>query len=448
MSCSGISFRVSNTPANAIHFPFQRTSGRIAHQGHSTTSIYSMRIWILTQYYPPEVGAAAIRLSRLASLLAAEGHEVLVLTSLPNYPKGIIEPPYRGHLVYHEYLDLVHLQRVWVYASPNRSVRARLLNQVSFLIMVALAGTFMKTPDVLLVESHPLFVCLVGGWLRRVKRAPVVLNVSDLWPESAVATGMLSANSAIVRVAERVERWAYRDADHIVGLTQGVIDGILRVYPRPERVTLIPNGTDLNQFRPATSEERDAAQARLGIKGHFVAAHIGNMSLTYDFDIILQTAAALPGVIFLFAGDGSQAAHVREQIAQRNLANVMVLGLLPHQDMPSVWAAADACLIALRDHSLAGGTRPAKMYEAIATGTPIVAAIRGEGEALLKDAGAGIAVPIGDAGAMIQAVQTLVGDRALRDSFSKKGRAYAEANLSPAHVKHSYLNILESVSNG
>ena len=142
-----------------------------------------LHLWILTQFYPPEVGAAAIRLSRLAASLANAGDQVTVLTSLPNYPSGIIPPSYRGTLFKHERIDEVDVQRVWAYTSPSKRNLARIANQISFTIMAALAGTFMRRPDVLLVESHPLFVCLSGGWLRQIKRAPVVLNVSDLWPD-------------------------------------------------------------------------------------------------------------------------------------------------------------------------------------------------------------------------------------------------------------------------
>ncbi len=142
-----------------------------------------MKIWILTQFYPPEFGAAAVRLSRLARLLVGAGHAVTVLTGMPNYPEGVIREGYRGRLTLGETLDGVTVERVWVYAAPGKGARVRLLNQFSFMLLAALRGTFLQRPDVILVELHPLFVCLTGGWLRRVKRAPVVLNVSDLWPE-------------------------------------------------------------------------------------------------------------------------------------------------------------------------------------------------------------------------------------------------------------------------
>ncbi len=289
-----------------------------------------MRIWILTQFYPPEFGAAAVRLSRLARLLAADGHAVTVLTGMPNYPEGVIRPAYRGHVVLRETLDGVTVERVWVYASPSKRARARLLNQFSFMLMAALRGVVLRRPDVILVESHPLFVCLTGGWLRWIKRAPVVLNVSDLWPESAVATGALRADSLMVKVAARVERWAYHDAAHVVGMTDGVVEGILTLLPDPQRVTLIKNAVDLALFHPGQADLRAAVRARYGLGERFVAVHVGNMSLTYDLDILLDAAAALPEMTLLFAGGGSQAARIEAQARERGLDNVLFAGVLPY----------------------------------------------------------------------------------------------------------------------
>ncbi len=405
-----------------------------------------MRIWILTQFYPPEFGAAAIRLSRLARLLAADGHAVTVLTGMPNYPAGVIPPEYRGRVFCRETLDGVNVERVWVYASPSKRARARLLNQFSFMGMAALRGTFLSRPDVILVESHPLFVTLTGGWLRRVKNAPVVLNVSDLWPESAVATGALRADSPLVKLALPVEKWAYGDAAHIVGMTEGVQAGILNVLPDQQHVTLIKNAVDLASFRPGQADLRAEVRARYGLGDRFTAVHIGNMSLTYDFDILLDAAAALPQVAFLFAGGGSQAARIEAQIQERGLTNVQLAGVLPHEQMPGIWAAGDVALIALGDHSVAGGTRPAKLYEALATGTPVVAAIRGEGAALIEEAQAGIVVPIGDSAAMIEALRTLQESPALVAQMSAAGRVYAETALSPEPVKRAYVEIFERVT--
>lgn len=405
-----------------------------------------VRLWILTQYYPPEIGAAAVRLSRLARDFAMSGHQVTVITSVPNYPTGIIPDAYKGKLFYTEWLDGITVIRVRVFASPKKGARQRLANQISFMLLAALRGTSLAQPDAIIVESHPLFVCLAGGWLKRVKRANILLNVSDLWPESAVATGALSENSLLVKLAKPVEKWAYRDAAHIVGMTGGVVEGIIAVDGKPDHVTRIQNAVDLATFRPCSDSERRAARTRFGLDPtRFVVVHVGNMSLTYDFDLMLNAAAQLPDVLFHFVGGGSQFEYVQNGVRERNLSNVILSGVLSHDQMPGVWASADATLIALRDHSVAGGTLPAKMYEGLATGTPVVAAIRGEGESLLREAGAGVIVPIGNLPAMVNALAALANDGALRLKLSQAGRRYAEQHLSPERVKQAYLSLLKKV---
>lgn len=396
-----------------------------------------MHIGLLTHFYPPETGAAAIRLSRLAQGFVALGHQVTVVTGMPNYPDGVIQPSYRGKLFYREQIGGVNVLRVWVYASPRKAASSRILNQISFAFLAALRATFIKRPDVLLVESHPLFVCLSAGWFKRIKRVPIVLNVSDLWPDSAVATGLLAPDSLLVRVAKPIERWAYRDAAQIVGMTHGVVEGII---PYTKNVTLIRNAVDLTRFYLADEETRTAAKKAFRFGDAFVAVHVGNMSLTYDFDILLETAKAIPDMLLVFAGSGSQFEATRAKAEA--LTNVLFLGVIPHDRMPELWAAADLCLIALRDHSVAGGTLPAKMYEAIATGVPIVAAIRGEGEEMLLSAGAGYPVPIGDSAAMISAIERLRADTALRAQSSKAAREYAEKHFQVDHITQAYLDVL------
>lgn len=406
-----------------------------------------MRLWILTQFYPPEIGAASVRLSRLAHDLAADGHAVTVITSVPNYPTGIIPAEYRTRRFYREERDGVTIVRVRVFASPKKGARQRIANQLSFMALAALRGTALPRPDAIFVESHPLFVCLAGGWLKRIKRAPLLLNVSDLWPESAVATGVLQPDSLLVKLAQPVERWAYRDAARIVGMTSGVVDGIIAVDGRPERVTRIQNAVDLVKFHPTSADERQAARAKFGFApDQFVIVHVGNMSLTYDFDLMLDAAARLPEVQFHFVGGGSQFDHVQGQVTARRLTNVTLTGVLPHDEMPGAWANADAALIALRDHSVAGGTLPAKLYEGMATGTPVVAAIRGEGAALIDEAGAGIVTPIGDVDALTEAIRALAADPARRADYARAGRRYAEQQLAPERVKKGYLSLLRQIT--
>lgn len=414
---------------------------------NSTTEGDALRLWIVTQFYPPDMGAAGVRLSRLARMLVADGHEVTILTVMPNYPAGIIAEPYRGKLFCQETIDGVSVLRTWVYATPDKGARARILNQLSAMAMVALRGSFAHRPDAILVESHPLFMGIAGAWLRRIKAAPLILNVSDLWPESAVATGALHADSALVRWATRVERWLYRDAAQIVGMTEGVVAGILAVGADPRKVSLVLNGVDLERFRP-NGGDGAVFRTRMNLPAdQVVALHVGNMSITYDFDLILDAAERVPDVAFVFVGGGSQEGETRQKAARRGLSNVHFTGVIPHESMPDAWASGDISLIAMGDHSLAEGTRPAKLFEAMATGTPVVAAIRGEGGALVNEAGAGIVTPPRDLSAYAEAIRTLTADPARRAAMGAAGRAYAEANFPARRVKDAYLDIIRRALN-
>lgn len=406
----------------------------------------AMRITILTQYYPPEFGAASVRLGRLASMLADAGHDITVLTGMPNYPTGAVPEAYRGKLTTTERAGAVTIRRVWVYASPKKSVVHRLLNQFSFALTAAIGGSFLSRPDVILVESHPLFVCLVGGWLKRLKRAPIVLNVSDLWPESAVAVGALSANSLFVRLAARLERWAYRDAAHVVAMTEGVQTGVLSVLGDPGRVSLVQNAVDLERFQPQQTMLGAAMRELLGLGNAITAGHIGNMSLAHDFDLLLDAAEALPELTFVFAGGGSRKAYIEGRIAGEQITNVILPGVLPHDDMPALWAATDICVVAFKEHPLFTGALPSKMFEALATGTPVIAAVEGEAARLLEATGAGIAVPFGNRAAMIAALNDLAQSPDKRQSMGRAGRAYAEQHLSPTRVRDAFLDIFRAVT--
>src|SRR5215813_15207229 len=162
-------------------------------------------ILFIAPYYPPEKGAAAVRVSETATRLVRRGHQVTVLTTVPNYPTGIVPTQYRGRLLQEEDLDGVRVIRVWSYVSPNKGFLRRILAQISFgCLAPLLGGKAVGHPDVIIVESHPLFNAIAGRILARRKHCPFIFMVSDLWPESAVQLGVLR-NRVLIRLAEWLE---------------------------------------------------------------------------------------------------------------------------------------------------------------------------------------------------------------------------------------------------
>src|SRR5262245_5904059 len=185
-----------------------------------------MRILILTQYFPPEIGAAQNRLSGLANFLKEAGHTVTVLTALPNYPKGTIYEGYKNRLFVSEVKDGVTIIRTWLYTKQNLQFLGRLIHYLSFSALALLVSVFkIRRQDIVITECPSLFAGVAGWLISQMKRAKFVLNVSDLWTDSAVDLGMLK-NGILVSIALHVEKFLYQRAYLVTGQTQGIVDSI------------------------------------------------------------------------------------------------------------------------------------------------------------------------------------------------------------------------------
>src|SRR5579862_7428173 len=182
-----------------------------------------MRLLFLTQYYPPETGAAQNRISDLAERMAALGHIVTVLTAFPNYPQGRIFEEYRGRFIAREKRGSIQIVRTWIYATRTKSFLPRLCNYFSFVFTSIIAAlTTVGGQDIVIVESPPLFLGISGLIISWLWRAHLVFNVSDLWPKSAVDLGILR-NKSIIRLSTMLESYIYRRSALITGQTEGIV---------------------------------------------------------------------------------------------------------------------------------------------------------------------------------------------------------------------------------
>src|SRR3954451_10498691 len=217
-----------------------------------------MRLLFVTHYFHPEVGAAPTRILELAQELSALGHDVTVLTGFPNYPDGVIPPSYRGRRRQVERLGDVRVVRTAIYPAPNRGVGRRLLNHLSFALS-SLPGSAKAGPaDVIVAESPPLFAAVAGVAIGALKRAPVVLNVADLWPDAAIQFGAVRRRR-VIGAARALERFAYRHADLIAVPTPG-LERVLRERGHAaERIVVIPHGVDPGRF-VLTDHQRPAGR--------------------------------------------------------------------------------------------------------------------------------------------------------------------------------------------
>ncbi|MEM9073740.1 MAG: glycosyltransferase family 4 protein, partial [Myxococcota bacterium] len=373
---------------------------------------------VLTQYYPPEMGAPQARLSELATRLSQRGWTVDVLTALPNYPSGRILDGYPRLRPVVEQRGVTKVARVPLYPS-NTGFAKRLATYLSFAASASVAGPLLlRRPDLLWVESPPLFIGYAAWALQALWRCPYVLNVSDLWPESAIRMGIVQEGAA-TKAAEQLERALYARAAGVTGQSTGIIDGV-RARCRNVATEVITNGVDPIRFGPQHAD--DEARRLVGPGPSFMYA--GLFGYAQGLDQILDVAARVPNARFVLVGDGPVRADLEARVASESLTNVRLLPPQPRERIPALLACADAALITL-GMSIPGAV-PSKIYEAMAASLPIVLVADGEPAARVHDAGAGVAVDPGDAAGLEAAVQSLASDPAQRTKLGQAGRHAAE----------------------
>src|SRR5215467_8288712 len=265
-----------------------------------------MRFVILTQYFPPEIGGAQTRLKSFASELIRRGHEVEVVTSFPNYPKGDFFPGYQKGGYRREKWEGLTLHRVWLYPAVGSGFK-RLLNYVSFTLTSFFGLVRCKRPDYIFVESPPLFLSAPAWVMGLLWRSPFIFNVADLWPDVIVDQGFMK-EGLIMRILRGIEGWSYRRAAYVNTVTEWIVKVLQEKKNVPsEKILFLPNGADTEFFRPHRPDE--SLLNRLGLSGKRIALWAGTLGFAHGIDNILNAAKLLEGsnpqIHFLFVGDGS-----------------------------------------------------------------------------------------------------------------------------------------------
>jgi glycosyltransferase involved in cell wall biosynthesis len=394
-----------------------------------------LRIAFLTQYFPPEVGAQQARMYELAKRLHDGGDVVTVLTAFPNYPTGVIPEGYRGRFAMEEGLGGVRVLRRWVFATPNAGFFRRIVNQLSFALSCLTAARKLGPVEVIFVQSPPLPIAIAALTLSRLKRAPFVFNVSDVWPQSAIELGMLR-NPLAIWLAKRMESLIYRCACRITVPTPGMVERLVAQGVPREKVVLLTNGVDTHEYEPAPPDPGRAQE--LGLNGHKMFLYAGTHGLSQGLDVILEAAKRThdDDIVYVLAGEGADKEHLVEKARNEGIDNVHFLPNQPKEAMPGLLSLAYAAIIPLRPLDLFLDAVPSKMYESMAVGRPVVASLRGEAARIVSAAECGIVTDPGDPEALERAVEDLAHDPPLAQAMGRHGRDYVVEHFDREKIAH------------
>jgi glycosyltransferase involved in cell wall biosynthesis len=405
-----------------------------------------MNILFLTDNFPPETNAPATRTHEHARNWVSAGHQVVVLTNVPNFPTGRVFPGYRNKLWQRGAMDGIRVVRVWTYVTANEGFLRRSLDYFSFGVTGVIGGLFLPTPDVIVATSPQIFTALGGCILAWLKRRPFVFELRDLWPDSIAAVGAMREGPSL-RMLRRLEYWLYHRAAKIVSVT-GAFKRILVANGIPqEKVVVVRNGVDLKAFVPGPKPVELAR--RLGLEGKFVAAYVGTIGMAHGLDALLSAAERLRDrrdLAFVLVGAGAERTRLEEDAKRRGLGNVIFVGPVDKQEVKEYWRLCDVALVLLKDVSLFLHVIPSKIFEAMGTGRPIILGVRGESQELLKEAGAGIAIPPENSQALAEAIVKIMDSPALCQDMGAAGRKFVEAKFDRGDLALEMLKVLEEVA--
>lgn len=369
-----------------------------------------MRILLLTQYYPPEVGAPQARLAEMVQRLRRMGHETTVLTAFPSYPTGRTFGQYRRKIRMRETIDGVDVIRTWAFPSNSSHFLPRLLSYFSFALSSLLLGAWsVGRRDLVLIESPPLFLAPSGLLISFATRARPVLMVADIWPDILIQLGRAKEGLG-VKLMYWLERFCYNRAAAVTLTTPGMCQQIRDRFPHLRNVEVLSNGVDTSAFHPdlRTAEVREELGAG---PDDLLVGYGGLHGLAQGLEIVIEAAIRLkerPDIKFVMVGDGPTKEGLKRVAEAAHLSNLVLIDQRPKASMPAIVASLDISLMPLSVRI--PGAMPSKVFEALASGAVPIVANGTDADTLVTEHDAGLGYEPGDASDLVARILEIADD--------------------------------------
>lgn len=408
-----------------------------------------MKILIVHQYFLGKDAAGGARWNQMAKFFAEAGHEVTVLAGMVDYNTGKKLEQYRWKFITKEQeADNVTVYRCHVSQRYNSSFLGRAWAYFSFSFSSTIAGIlFAKRPDVILATSPPLTVSSTMNWLGWLRRRPTIFEVRDLWPESAIDTGVLKPGR-LANILYKMEAKAYRNAKAINVLTPAFEQKLIASKGvSPEKISMIPNGADLDLFSPG--EKENYVRKELGLTGKFVVGYFGAHGranhLTQLLDVADKIKDSHPDVQIMLVGGGMLKKGLVEEAEKRQLHNITFVDPVSKEKIADYINATDVSTAVLMKNDTFKTVYPNKVFDYMCCAKPILIGIDGVARKLVEDAGAGLFVEPENVDAFIAGIEKLKNDPQQMKDMGESGRKYVEVNFDRRNLAKKYLEVLRKV---
>lgn len=407
-----------------------------------------MRILIYSYNYHPEPIGIAPLMTELAEGLVKRGHEVRVVTGMPNYPQRRVYDEYRDKFYMTEVRNGVLVQRSYVWIRPKPTLATRLLLDSSFVVTSLFQAMRGWRPDVILLTVPPLPVCLPAALIGLLRSCPVVLNLQDILPEAAIHVGLIT-NKWAIRVFEALEKFAYRTATRISVITDGFVENLVGKGVPQDKITCIPNWVDVNFVRPLPKTNNSFREEN-NLADKFVVLYSGNIALTQGLETVIEAATRLrhiPEIVFVIVGETKALQKLEKCCQSWKTDNVLLLPFQPREQLPEMLAAADIGLIVQKSNVI-GFNMPSKTQVLLASGRPIVASVPSVGTAAraVRKSGGGVVVEPEHPDKLADAILDLYNNPDKAELLGKRGRRHAVEQYSFEQALNRYEALFSEVT--
>jgi colanic acid biosynthesis glycosyl transferase WcaI len=404
-----------------------------------------MKILFVTHYFPPEVNAPANRTHEHCRRWVLDGHDVTVITGVPNHPRGEIFDGFENRWIQEQELDGIRVIRTWMFLAQNAGFGKRIANYLFFAATAIFASFRVGKPDIVVATSPQFFVGVAGAIIAKLKRRPFVLEIRDLWPKSIVELGQLS-EGPILSALERLEKWLYRSASGVVVNTRTFQDHITERGVDRDRIELVYNGIDPKLFSPRP--KNDDLLNRYGLSGQFTVAYVGTLGLAQGLTLLVDVAERMKArsdLCFVLIGDGADRAKIEADIARRGLENIKLLGLQTRQSMPDWIASIDVLLVLLRDLPVFETVIPSKIFEFLAQERPVIVAAKGEIRLMMEEAGGALVIDPEVADQLVAAIENVMDQPEEAASRAAAGRRWVDQDFIRDDLARKMARFLERI---
>ncbi len=404
-----------------------------------------MHILFIAQCYAPEDVSAAVLITELAEDLARLGHQVVMVTGAPSYPRGQVFPGYRNRVLHAEWHNGVRVIRVWSYISPSKGFTARTLHYGTFSAAAFYGSLFAGQPDVLVSYSPPLPLGLTAWALSRLWNIPWILQIEDMFPDAAIAAGALK-NQPAIRFFYQMERFLYHRVDHISVISERFKTNLIDKQVPAEKISVITSWADPGEIYP--KPKQNAFRLKHGLAEKFLVLYTGNLGLTSCLEDMIDTAVLvkdLPSVLFLFVGEGVKKEALQDAARRQELKNIQFLPYQPREDLCDMLAAADLCLVTLNEKS-ADSSLPHKVFNYMSSGRPVLSVSPPDSglARLVVEGNFGINVSPGNPATVAVTIRNLYQKEEYLQSLGQAGRNLLESKYSRSHCIKLYEEMLRN----